>query len=170
MIILIIYSERDMRQIRNGNKAKACISCGNDIRIKGITEKCFCESKGTFYIFGKKSLTRKQLHEDTVLYGKEGVRNLTWRAGNEIPGQLFPGERLILGQRVGRRTDTGDRSRTKFPEEKSRYFLLIFYSQRSVHLIVLDHTEKRGKGDEPDIRTEQRKFSGKFFKDRWKQI
>ena len=71
--------------------------------------------------------------------GKNGVRNLPGRTGDEAAGELFRGEGTAGRQGMFWRADTGDGGLIHFPERQGEFFLSVGGAQDGVHLLVFHH-------------------------------
>lgn len=68
-----------------------------------------------------------------------------------------------------RGADACQRDTAQLPEEEEGCFLLQFYAQGRMHLFILDEPHEGGEGDHPDVRPQQRVFSGQIMEDRREQ-
>ena len=169
LVVPVIHAEGDLRQIRNGDIAEIHVPCGNDIGVQRVPQLRLCESEGAFCIFGKIPLLRAQPAEDAGLGSEDRIRDLAGRTGDEFPVQLRSGKRAVGGQRMLRGADACQRDPAQRPEEEGRCFLFQLYAQGCVHLFVLDEPHEGGEGDHPDVRPQQRVFSGQVMEDRREQ-
>lgn len=71
MVILAVYPEGDLRQVCDRNITQPGISCGEDIRIQGVSHTCLRQGDSALNIFSKKSIFRRQVDKDAVLHSED---------------------------------------------------------------------------------------------------
>lgn len=84
VVIPVIYSEGQYRQICDSDIFYIRFSCRCDIRVQSVSHLRSDHSQGAFHIVGKKALFRAQFSNDTVLHGEDRICDLPWGAGDKI--------------------------------------------------------------------------------------
>lgn len=88
IIIAIKYTKRQFRKIPDRNVAKIRLPHPGNIRTDGIADPGFYKDESTFQRLGKVTPGCGKGCDLGMMNGKDAVRNLSWRAGNDIAGKL----------------------------------------------------------------------------------
>ena len=166
IVIPVIHSEGQARQIGDRDIAEPRFPEVGNIRIEDIPEPGFGECERAFDALCKVLLLRFQMGENPVLDGEEGGRNLSWRAGDDAPGELFFCERIIMRQRMIRGADAGYRGGKQLLKVQGAFFLPFFDLKSRVDLLIFHHAEKRGERDHAHGRPQHGKLTFKKIRAR----
>ena len=172
--MIIVITVKDPKgqggQIGNRDIAKSRLPGRGDIRIQGISESGLRHSQGAFDAVGEIPVFRRQMDQDLAVLREYGVRNLPGRAGNKISRKLAADKRRICGQRMIRRTDTGNRGRTEFSKGKRRLFLLLFCAQSRQKLTVFHPAQQGRKWHQMHGRPQKGKFLRQLLQNGRQQV
>ena len=102
--------------------------------------------------------------------GENRCGGVAGRAGDKASLEHVAGQRLMLGQRMSWETDAGNGSRVELPEGKGRFFLLVFYAESCMDLLIFHQTQQGRKGNETDGGAKQRELFCQAVKYRGQQF
>ena len=135
VVPLIIHAVGNAGEIGNGDIAKSGFPSPGNIGARVYPIPDFTRVK-MLSGWSVKNRCLAAGKEQLALDPEDLFRQLPGRAGDKVSFQLCQNKRIMKGQRMVRGTDAGQRSRTKLPVFQGRLFLLIFYAERSLKLVI----------------------------------